>query len=248
MYLHKIESPNIFYWLVFSFQFQLITFIPSFQNQFTKQMIRTLENVDHLVYAVPNLKKAVAELEKKLGVAPVLGGHHRSQGTHNALVHLGQKCYLEVIAADPDNDTFSGQRWMGIDLITKPRITRWAAKSNDLDRARAYIDIVDPRLSGLKGGSRKKPDGSKLIWKATVTLPEPEVEVLPFVIDWKGAEHPTSSLPQVCKLIELKGIHPTPYMIETAVHSLNIDMKMGVADEPAIVAVIETPNGVVELS
>ncbi len=211
-------------------------------------MIRTLDNVDHLVYAVPNLKKAVTELKKRLGVAPVMGGQHRSRGTHNALVHLGKGCYLEVIAPDPDNDTFSGQRWMGLDLISKPRITRWAVKSNNLNRDRAYLATVDPRLGDLKGGSRKKPDGSKLIWKASVTLPDPEVEVLPFVIDWKGVEHPTSSLPQTCNLVELRGTHPTPFLIETAIHSLNIDMKLGVADETSLTAVIETPNGIVELT
>ena len=210
-------------------------------------MVRTLDNVDHLVYAVPDLEKAIKAIEKKLGVAPVMGGQHRSQGTHNALVHLGKDTYLEIIAADPSNDTFSGQRWMGIDLITEPKITRWAVKSNRLDRDRAYLALVDPNLGELKGGARKKPNGKKLIWKATVTLPEPEVEVLPFVIDWKGAEHPTKDLPKVCKLIELRSNHPTPYLIETAVHSLNIDMKMGVADTASITAVIETPNGVVEL-
>ena len=210
-------------------------------------MIRTLDNVDHLVYAVPILEKGITEIEEKLGVAPVLGGQHRSQGTHNALVHLGRNCYLEIIAPDPTNDTFTGQRWMGIDLVTIPKITRWAVKSSDLDRDRAYLSTVDPRLGDLKGGARKKTDGTKLIWKASITLPEPEVELLPFIIDWKGKEHPTKSLPQVCKLIELRGMHPTPYMAEAAVHSLNIDMKMGVADQPVITALIQTPNGVVEL-
>lgn len=209
-------------------------------------MIRTLDNVDHLVYAVPNLEKAIADLEKLMGVAPVMGGRHRSQGTHNALVHLGNQTYLEIIAADPENDTFSGERWMGLDLITTPKITRWAVRSNDLNRDRAYLKTVDPRLGDLKGGKRKKPDGTELKWKATVTLPDPEVEILPFVIDWKGSDHPTNSLPQHCRLIKLEGMHPTPWMVETAVNSLNVDMKIGVA-EPSIKATIETPNGMITL-
>ncbi|HHM20676.1 MAG TPA: VOC family protein [Bacteroidetes bacterium] len=208
----------------------------------------TLDRVDHLVYAVPDLDEAVKELEKKLGVAPVPGGKHRSQGTHNALVHLGNNSYLEIIAPDPDNTDFTGQRWMGIDLIDRPTITRWAVSTNDLDRDRAYLATIDPQLGGIKGGSRKRPDGTKLIWKATVVLPEPKVEVLPFVIDWKGTDHPARSLPQVCQLVELRGEHPTPWFIETAIHSLNVGMKMGVADEPAITAIIETPKGRVELS
>ena len=210
-------------------------------------MIRTLDNVDHLVYAVPNLEKAMADLGKKLGVAPVLGGQHRSQGTHNALIHLGKNSYLEIIAPDPNNDTFSGERWMGLDVITEPTITRWAVKSNDLSRDRAYLFTVDPNLAELKGGKRKKPDGTFLKWKATITLPEPTVEILPFVIDWKGEDHPTRELPQVCKLKKLRATAPMPYMVETAVSSLNIDVEIGVADEPSITAWIETPNGLVEL-
>ena len=40
---------------------------------------------------------------------------------------------------------------------------------------------------------------------------------------------------------------PMPYMVETAISSLNIDMKIGVADEPSITAWIETPNGLIEI-
>lgn len=210
-------------------------------------MIRTLDNVDHLVYAVPDLEKAMADIEKKFGVAPVMGGRHRSQGTHNALIHLGGKSYLEIIAPDPSNDTFSGERWMGLDLITEPTITRWAVKSNDLNRDRKYLRTVDPNLAELKGGKRKKPDGTVLKWKATITYPDPKVEILPFVIDWKGEDHPTNDLPQICKLKKLQATAPMPYMVETAISSLNIDMKIGVTDEPSITAWIETPNGLIEI-
>ncbi|HFA48835.1 MAG TPA: VOC family protein [Bacteroidetes bacterium] len=211
-------------------------------------MIRTLENVDHIVYAVPNLEEAISDIEKKLGVAPEPGGRHKSLGTHNALVNLGNGCYLELIAADPDNTTFSGEHWMGIDLITQPTITRWAVKTNDLDRDIHYLREVDPRLGNIKGGTRKKPDGTKFIWKASMPLPAPKVEILPFIIDWKGREHPTKSLPDACKLIELRATHPTPYFMETAIHAMNVDIKLGVADEASITAVIESPNGVVELT
>ena len=50
----------------------------------------TNERIDHLVYAVPDLEKAIKEIEKKFGIAPVKGGQHKSQGTHNALLNLGK--------------------------------------------------------------------------------------------------------------------------------------------------------------
>jgi hypothetical protein len=56
----------------------------------------------------------------KLGVKPVIGGRHLLHGTKNALINLGNQCYLEILAKDEENPTFKGTRWMGIDLITQP--------------------------------------------------------------------------------------------------------------------------------
>jgi Glyoxalase-like domain len=45
--------------------------------------------VDHLIYAVPDLAAAVADLEGRFGVRAQAGGKHIGLGTHNALLALG---------------------------------------------------------------------------------------------------------------------------------------------------------------
>ncbi|MCB0518880.1 MAG: VOC family protein [Lewinellaceae bacterium] len=207
----------------------------------------TNERIDHLVYAVPDLDQAIKDIEKKFGIAPIKGGTHKSQGTHNALVHLGSRRYLEILAIDKSNKQVKPPHWMGLDLIGRPRLTRWAVSTNDLDKDVDFLTEIDPRLGEIKGGQRRRPDGTKLFWKFSLPLPAPEVEVLPFIINWQGSDHPTNTLPEGCNLIALKATHPTPFLIEPAIHALDVDIEIDTAVEVSLTAIIDTPNGVVEI-
>src|SRR5210317_1322238 len=92
----------------------------------------TTQQIDHLVYAVPDLEQAIIWFEEKSGVRPIAGGRHPTKGTKNALVNLGNQCYLELITADESNPSFTRSRWMGIDLLEEPKMTRWSLKSEHL--------------------------------------------------------------------------------------------------------------------
>ena len=82
--------------------------------------------VDHFVLCVRDLAEAVNRFDIDYGVKAHLGGRHLTQGTHNAIIKIGDQIYLEILAPDPENLDHKGSRWMGIDLITNiPIITRW---------------------------------------------------------------------------------------------------------------------------
>src|ERR1044071_8815228 len=98
---------------------------------------RLLRRVDHLVYAVPDLDAAVADLEQRLGVRATPGGQHQGRGTRNALIALGPESYLEILAPDPAQPVPAGGRWFGVDPKTPARLAGWAAKGGDLPRVAA---------------------------------------------------------------------------------------------------------------
>lgn len=57
---------------------------------------------DHLVVAATTLADGIEYVADITGVAPQPGGRHVAMGTHNALLRLGERFYLEIIAIDPE--------------------------------------------------------------------------------------------------------------------------------------------------
>lgn len=204
--------------------------------------------LDHIVYAVSDLDEACRKFEELLGVKPVFGGYHQTQGTKNALVGLGDGQYLELLAIDHTNTQVSAPRWMGIDLFTKPQVTRLAMKSSNLERDIPVLQKANSNMGVRSAGSRKTNDGTLLAWDLLMPLASPEVEILPFMIDWSGADsHPSDQLISKCRLIELVASHPNPREIESTLDELNVSLTIKQSENISIKAMIECPKGIVEI-
>jgi hypothetical protein len=93
-----------------------------------------VSQVDHLVYATPDLDASIRDLEALLGARASIGGQHLGRGTRNALITIGERAYLEIIGPDPDQPAPNGPRWFNIDALDRPRLVAWAAHGTDLDR------------------------------------------------------------------------------------------------------------------
>jgi Glyoxalase-like domain len=170
-------------------------------------MILTL---DHLVVAAANLPEGVAHVERLLGVKMTPGGQHVFMGTHNAVLRLGNDCYLEVIAIDPSLPAPPRPRWFGLDdpalqasLAKSPRLIHWVARTNDIVAAQAMAsDILGPVVSASRG---------TLNWK--ITIPNagalPGDGAFPTLIEWPSGDHIAGKMADCdCRLVELTIVHP----------------------------------------
>lgn len=205
--------------------------------------------IDHIVYCVPDLKNAMAALERQLGVAPVYGGRHQSQGTHNALLDLGLGCYLEILAVDLENKEMTDNRWMGIDLIIKPAVTRWALKSENLNDDQVHLNAYNDQLGIVSEGARLTSTGTQLVWSMILPQAEPRVELIPFMVDWSSSDtHPTEALTKGCRLTEINLSGPTNPSLAKCLNSLlNQAYQIPHAEEPSLSITIEGRYGKVTL-
>ncbi len=203
-----------------------------------------MRSIDHIVYAVPDLHEAVEDFRKLSGVLPVIGGRHLDRGTHNALVNIGNGAYLELIAADTDNRDFTGDRWMGVDLIDSPTIVRWSIKSEHINQDAVWLEKRNPLLSSVVEGSRQTEEGNRLAWKMTLPSPYPMVEGIPFFTDWSESSfHPCDRLPEESTLLSISISGPDVSALEVYVDDLNVPLILQESQDTCINIEIKTPTG-----
>lgn len=206
---------------------------------------------DHLVVAAATLDEGESYLESRLGVRPQRGGKHLAMGTHNSLIGLGAKRYIELIAVDPDASAPRTPRWFALDspalqaaLREMPRLVNWVARTQDIDAARR-ASLVDP-------GPPRPMQRGEFTWRITVPADGslPAGGILPTLIQWADARHPGAALPDTgIRLVALAASHPQPDVIRSALAALTLAgaMQATYAAQPRLLAMLQTPNGLVTL-
>ncbi|MEP6608028.1 MAG: VOC family protein [Burkholderiaceae bacterium] len=218
---------------------------------------------DHIVVACADLNRGVEWIEQKLGARPVHSGQHVTMGTHNALLRLGARSYLEVIAIDPGSPPPSRPRWFALDepemqsqLAAGPRLITWAMRTESVADACARV----PDLGEIMTMSR-----AEFRWK--IAIPEsgtlPWGGILPAAIQWMAAAteetcgptvpHPCDGLADNgCELVRLQLSHPAAVLgisgIMGMFRALKIVGPVDLAPGPKMLsATIRTPAGEVVL-
>jgi hypothetical protein len=210
--------------------------------------------IDHLVCACADLDQGERWLVEQLGVAPQPGGRHATMGTHNRLLKLGARCYLELIAIDPLGIVPTRPRWFGLDepsvrarMSARPFLHTWVAATDDLPAALRGV----PQLGAVQAFTR-----NQFAWRFALTADgtTPFDGLLPALIQWDANAdgevlHPADSLPDSgCELLSLALAHPQADALLALYRALRltgpVDLQRGPA---AIGARIRTPRGEVVL-
>jgi len=238
-------------------------------------MTAHLLRLDHLVVSARTLDEGTQYVADTLGAAPAGGGAHPLMRTHNRLLNLWGGVYLEVIAVDPNGSSSNGAangaadgkadgargnaprpRLFALDdpvtharLEKGPYLSHWVARVERPKRLTTwqtqYPQRIAPIVPMTRGdfswGLSVPDDGAFPAWQGAGD------GVLPSLIQWDSARHPSTALPETgIALKALKGVHPQADLIRAqlewlgAAHLLELQPTDGTA---ALVAEFETPDG-----
>jgi hypothetical protein len=205
---------------------------------------------DHLVVAALELEQGCNWVEQQLGMRPRPGGKHVAMGTHNALLSLGRRFFLEVIAVDPDGLRPTRPRWFDLDeprmkaaLAEGPHLVHWVVRTTDIDAAVARIPDLGTATPMARGD---------FTWR--ITIPDdghrPGRGLVPTVIQWADNRHPTDGMTDAgLRLTAIAGEHPEPATVRAPLASLGLSdtLKVTYAKSPRLAAMIRTARGVATL-
>jgi hypothetical protein len=197
--------------------------------------------LDHILLGCPNLDDGIVYVEERVGIRAAFGGVHPGAGTQNALLSLGDRRYLEIIAPDPNQPNAEDAR--SLKTLKGPKIIGWAAHPGNLDDFALTLKKAGIEATGPKPGSRKRPDGQVLNWK-TLILQDDADGLLPFFIEWgENTTHPSVDAPQGCKLMAFEAATPDQAGLKLKVEPLGLDLFVLGSNTPHLVAEIVGPNG-----
>jgi Glyoxalase-like domain len=204
-------------------------------------------NLDHILLGVSDLEYGIAWVEKRTGVRAVFGGVHPGRGTRNALLSLGPRCYLEIIAPDPKQPVATSGPAKDVMEMREPRLFNWAVHTDDIAAAARRAVAAGFAIDGPADGSRTRPDGKILQWKAC-RLKDDRGGLLPFFIEWSRASvHPATDAPGGCAVKRFSVKSPSAPNLAGQCHMLGLEVAVEYAEKPALDVVLATPRGEVEL-
>ena len=207
--------------------------------------------IDHLVVTAPTLASGIQYVEQTLGCKMQPGGQHPRMGTHNALLKIGDDCYLEVISVDPDAVPPGRNRWFELDTLlpeTRPRLATWVIRTNDIHKITKATDLALGAVEDMSRGT--------LEWQ--ITIPSdgrlPLQGLAPAVIQWKGEAHPALKLAESSvSLLQLVGHHSEARQITALLNAASFEGLFSATEPPdgisiGLTATFQTPKGLIVLS
>ena len=210
-----------------------------------------MHRLDHLLWEERDLREGEARFAELTGVAPAYGGPHAEGGTHNSLLSLGWRRYLELIAPDPEHldpehldseHPGTGGLLENSSPDAAPGLFTFAVKAADLNLVERSAQASGLEVLRQRGG-RTTPGGETLTWETLVLKNHDFGGHVPFFICWGEVVHPSETAPRGCELLEFSVGYPRHQKLAELYAALKIEVPVFNAEQPRLRATLLTPEG-----
>jgi hypothetical protein len=205
-------------------------------------------NIDHFMYAGPQLGPLCASFQALTGVEAQPGGQHPQLGTCNRLVGSGGPLYLELIAPDPSSTASSPMR-SGIEALARPSLHRFVMNASGGDLGELQAAYARARIPAqVHDMHRLTPAGATLRWRLLVPDTNRFGLFAPFFIDWLDTPHPAASLHANFKMVRCEAGHPSAGELSALWAELGVGMALHASDAPYMQLLVQTARGNIALT
>lgn len=214
-----------------------------------QQQQRADHYIDHIVLGIQDLERGTEEVHRLTGVKPKFDGRNAADGTHSAIIALGDKTFLEIRAPDPKADTSA----IDPELAAKSRdrlenyaaLTPfgWAIGTGNVELSRNLSTRAGSRVTDTFEGARSRSMSREINW-TWFGVRSPESTVSPIFVHWHDAKkRPQDRAPGSC---ELTGIHINTRFYKVT-HNLiaatRIDAEATSSEDESLTFSLDCPRG-----
>ena len=104
-----------------------------------------MHKLDHIVFGSFTLEEGTEFVENILQAKLSDIGYHKDMGTHNRVIRISERVYLEVIAIDPKISKLNNRIWFNLDnsnlqskLKKSPQIIGYVIENKDINITKYY--------------------------------------------------------------------------------------------------------------
>lgn len=203
--------------------------------------------IDHLIVIAPSLDEGSDYIGDLLGIRPSFGGTHPGTGTSNALLSLGPRTYLEVIAPPAERLGTHLPLPFGLETGGPPRLSTWSAGVSGLASFAEQASAGGIELGQCTRGERDTPNGTRISWMFSDIYQPRHDGLFPFFMEWFGP-HPADTLSAGCMLRQLDIANASDTVLANKVSTLGLQVQVQSDTQAGLIAHIETAAGLVQLS
>ena len=147
-----------------------------------------MHKLDHIVFGASTLEEGTEFVENTLQAKLSDIGYHKDMGTHNRVIRISERVYLEVISIDPKISNLNNRKWFNLDdsslqskLKKSPQIIGYVIENTDISIKKYY----DPFF--LASRDNYKWQFSMPTFRNNILDSEiKEAGIIPSLISWKS--------------------------------------------------------------